>query len=914
MAERTLLCIEPDAGTVAEIRRAFAPHGLRVESIPNGEQAIDWARQNHPALVVLSVEPRKVGYAICNKLKRGPSTRDIPLILVSAEETMATFDQHKKLKSRAEEYMLKPLDRAELVTKVNRLIDLDADAAPAADHDIEEIELADDELSEVSLDDEEDLVEESFASSPHTVATDDAAVISAADVVSDGIPAGSEEPLNRLGELSQPNPVDMSAPSPFQDSGGVATGSGPVHFDAEQFDQETQAAFAALESSSAEGGTPSPDMLHLGTPAAAPAPAGPDVVDLQSMWSDADLPAKMPWETPSASGMGTAAAGAGEGGGAPGGAFEAMNDRPGETRRTSDVHRALALPGPVTPPPAVAAVPTPDSLHDAWHDSSQDQLLAGLGTEVPPLPEEVLYDERQSADTAARDQRIRELEATVAELQAHGEAVDSEKRASEARASELLGRIASLETERQTLRKELDEQREHATQVASQGAFSKERELLNLREIINRKDKDILDLRDGLDAKERLILDHKDKIREHERARRDLEERTLGFEKSLVAANEKVQELTQDKEKSVEREKGLKARLDDAHEELRKGQDEIEAVRKRALQETERVRAEGEKVRAELEAKIADLEESHRNSLATAADEWSAAEAAEKAAHQSELIRLEAAHRAEVEGLQRRLNEEVATATERLQTELLKLRREHEKAIASLKEEQALQLASERQAYETQTEAKHRGHREEVMALRRRHEEELTAAEDRRQRDILEQEQRRVTELEAAENRRRLELQARDEDHHARVTEAERRHLVEKTELAERYRTEHDQALGRAARAEGELVARTQEIEQAYRRLASFEADLDAARAELGDRDVRLSQARDRLGELEAKIGDYEDQIVRAFQRLRSDEKTTEKIRRALGVALALLDERAVSGQGGGGLKPLPAADEAEKS
>jgi len=901
MAERTLLCIEPDAATVAEIRRAFAPHGLRVESISNGEQAIDWARHNHPALIVLAVEPRKVGYAICNKLKRGPATRDIPLILISAEETMATFDQHRKLKSRAEEYMLKPLDRAELVTKVDRLVDLDADAAPAADHDIEEIELADDELSEVSLDEEEDLVEEAFASSPHTVATDDAAVISAADVVSDGIPAGSEEPLNRLGELSQPNPVDMSAPSPFQDSGSIADGSAPVHFDAEQFDQETQAAFAALESSSAEGGTPSPDMLHLGTPAAAPAPAASDVVDLQTMWSEADLPAKMPWETPASTGPATAAEGAGDVASALGGAFDGMDARPAETRRPSDVHRPLDLPGPITPPPVVA-------------EPAEDPLLAGLGTEVPPMPEEVLYDERQNADTAARDQRISELEALVADLQAHKEAVDSEKRASDARASELQGRIASLETERQTLRKELDEQREHATQVASQGAFSKERDLLNLREIINRKEKDILDLRDGLDAKERLILDHKDKIREHERARRDLEERTLGFEKSLVAANEKVQELTQDKEKSVEREKGLKARLDDAHEELRKGQDEIEAVRKRALQETERVRAEGEKVRAELEAKIADLEESHRNSLASAADEWSAAEAAEKAAHQSELLRMETAHRAEVEGLQRRLNEEVATAAERLQTELLKLRREHEKAIASLKEEQALQLASERQAYETQTEAKHRGHREEVMALRRRHEEELTAAEDRRQRDILEQEQRRVTELEAAENRRRVELQARDEDHHARVTEAERRHLVEKTEMAERYRTDHDQALGRAARAEGELVARTQEIEQAYRRLASFEADLDAARAELGDRDVRLSQARDRLGELEAKIGDYEDQIVRAFQRLRSDEKTTEKIRRALGVALALLDERAVSGQGGGGLKPLPAADEAEKS
>ena len=99
-----------------------------------------------------------------------------------------------------------------------------------------------------------------------------------------------------------------------------------------------------------------------------------------------------------------------------------------------------------------------------------------------------------------------------------------------------------------------------------------------------------------------------------------------------------------------------------------------------------------------------------------------------------------------------------------------------------------------------------------------------------------------------------------------------------------------------------------QEIEQAYRRLSGLEADLDAARAELGNRDVRLAQTRDRIAELEAKVADYEDQIVRAFQRIRADDKTTEKTRRALAVALALLDERANAPT----QAPRTAADESE--
>ncbi len=879
MAQRSVLCIEPDGAAVGEIRRAFGAYGFRVESIPNGEQAVEWARTHNPSLIVLSVEPRKVGYAICNKLKRSPSLREIPLVLTSAEETMATFEQHKKLKSRAEEYLLKPLDMRDLLAKANRLIALGESQTPGQlvdDDDSAEIEIADDEIAEVSLEEADDLLEEAddlpaaveptqttAAPSPPDPGRASQRPSQAREALRDAV----GESIGMLGELSQPyGAPDSSGPSPFRDATGGPAPAQEGSFDAEQFDQETQAAFAALEAGASEGGGRSlrePVLSPVEARQGSGASTG-DVVDLQSLWGEGDLPAKMPWEEPPA-----------------------------------------ALAGAVDPY-AAQLTPPPHSA-ESLSAVTDDALLGGLGMEVPPLPEEVLYGEHSGADGGAKDQRILDLQARL-------DAAQEEKRTANGRLAELQSRISSLEAERQTVRKEQDELRERMTQAASQGAFSKERDLLGLREIINKKEKDILDLRDALDAKERLILDHKDKIRENERARRDLEERTLGFEKNLVAANEKVAELFQDKEKSVEREKGLKARLDDAHEELRKGQDELEALRKRIGQEIERGRIEVDKTRIELEAKFADAEELHRNTLAKATDEWASAEATEKAAHQTELARLEAAHRSEVDGLQRRLAEEVSSAAERLQNELLKLRRDQEKAIASLKEEQALQLASEREAYETQTEAKHRAYRDEVMGLRRRHEEELTAAEDRRQRDILEQEQRRVAELEQAEIRRRAELQARDEEHHLRVTEMERRHLIEKTEIGERHRTEHDQAVGRAVRAEGELVARAQEIEQAYRRLAGFEADLDAARAELGDRDVKLSQLRDRVSELEAKAADYEDQIVRAYQRLRGDEKTTEKVRRALAVGLALLDERTASAAAQAPLKAAAAGEEAEKS
>jgi DNA-binding response OmpR family regulator len=816
MADRIALCIEPDSATADQIRKLLTPNGFQVKNIPSGDDAMEWGRSHKPAVIVLSVEPKKVGYAICNKLRRSPSLREVPLVLISGEETPATFEQHRKLKSRADEYMLKPIDGEDLLVKLGGLLKLNL-SAPAAD---------DDEVHELDADSDIVMAED-----------DDIDIVSSASSEEDD---GEEKTLavdpDNYGIVAESaNARDTSEQHVLPDDSVPST-----PFEGEKFDPETQAAFAALEAGSPEN-----------------VPAGGDMVDLRNLWSDDDLPPNLAWEKAPGEVNGASAV-------AQPSIVEAV---PEATGLDPDVYRTGETLGPE---PLVSDALLTSALHNAPTNEH----------DVPPAPDEIAFED---VSTEASGRIISETFGAPA-------ADDGRVREAEARNAELEARIHSLENERQTLRKEIEEARERFTQSAT---FSKEREFLGLREIINKKEKDILDLRDALDAKERQVLDHKDKIRELDRARRDLEESTIGFERSLVAANEKVAELGQDREKSSEREKGLKARLDDAHVELRKSHDEVDAIKKRAAQEEARARTEADRLRGEMETRLGEQEEAHRAETAGLSDEHAEAMAAAEGARQAELARLDAAHRSEVEALQRRLTEEQAQAGERLSNEVAKLRREHEKAIAAAREEQAVQLASERQSYEALAEQKERDHRNEILGMRRRHEEEALSAEERRQRDIAEQEARRISELEAAETRRRTELTARDEDHHVRVTEIERRHLTEKTDLTEKHRTDYDQALSRAARAEGELAARVQEIEQAYRRLAGLEADVDAARAELGNRDVRLAQSRDRIGELEGKVADYEDQIVRAFQRIRSDDKTAEKTRRALAVALALIDERA---------------------
>ena len=246
MADRIALCIEPDADTAAQIRKLLEPRGFVVKSIPNGDEAMEWGRANPPVVIILSVEPRKIGYALSNKLRRSPTLRDVPLVLISAEETLATFEQHKKLKSRANEYLLKPLDPEVFVEKVTAL------AGEAGGGDEEEIHELDADSDIVLADD------------------DDLAIVSSEE--------DDDEDRTLLAGETRASKDEAAADKGSHDTSEheIEAGEGTPPFEGEKFDPETQAAFAALEANSPETSSQSNDM-----------------VDLRNLWSDDDLPANL---------------------------------------------------------------------------------------------------------------------------------------------------------------------------------------------------------------------------------------------------------------------------------------------------------------------------------------------------------------------------------------------------------------------------------------------------------------------------------------------------------------------------------------------------------------------------------------------------------------------------------------------
>ncbi len=95
--------------------------GFEVVQAANGLEAIERATTERPDLILMDVRmPRMTGYEACKKLKEIETTKDIPIIFLSAKGQESEIQQG--LSVGAEEYILKPFAPDELVNQVRGVL------------------------------------------------------------------------------------------------------------------------------------------------------------------------------------------------------------------------------------------------------------------------------------------------------------------------------------------------------------------------------------------------------------------------------------------------------------------------------------------------------------------------------------------------------------------------------------------------------------------------------------------------------------------------------------------------------------------------------------------------------------------------------------------------------------------------
>lgn len=152
-----VLVFESDNDFANQLVSGLSAYGCETQVVEDGEAGIAKAEAGTPDLILLSIElPRMNGFSVCNKLKRNSDLKKVPLVLMSSEATEETFEQHKRLRTRAEEYVKKPITVDELVARIQPLVSLEKSAE---DDDLEELDeviieedLADDAAEEGDVD------------------------------------------------------------------------------------------------------------------------------------------------------------------------------------------------------------------------------------------------------------------------------------------------------------------------------------------------------------------------------------------------------------------------------------------------------------------------------------------------------------------------------------------------------------------------------------------------------------------------------------------------------------------------------------------------------------------------------------------------------------------------------------------
>lgn len=115
---RTVLVVEDDPKSMKLTRDLLNTMGISTIQARDGEEGVTQAKAFRPDLILMDIMmPRKDGYSACQELKTDPSTRHIPVVMLTA----VGYELNKKLAEGvgAQGYVTKPFSRQTLMDAIS---------------------------------------------------------------------------------------------------------------------------------------------------------------------------------------------------------------------------------------------------------------------------------------------------------------------------------------------------------------------------------------------------------------------------------------------------------------------------------------------------------------------------------------------------------------------------------------------------------------------------------------------------------------------------------------------------------------------------------------------------------------------------------------------------------------------------
>ncbi len=127
------LLLADDSITIQKVvELILAEEGIEIKAVNNGEEALDAVPSFQPDIILADIDmPKMNGYQLCERLKKEGSTRDIPVILLTA--AFEPVDEELAQQVQADDFLVKPFESQDLLSKIRSVLK----ASPAQEAEVE---------------------------------------------------------------------------------------------------------------------------------------------------------------------------------------------------------------------------------------------------------------------------------------------------------------------------------------------------------------------------------------------------------------------------------------------------------------------------------------------------------------------------------------------------------------------------------------------------------------------------------------------------------------------------------------------------------------------------------------------------------------------------------------------------------
>lgn len=119
--KQTILIIDDSSVNNILLENILQDEGYNVQVAFNANEAMAYIREQKPHLILLDIMmPGKNGYDILQDLRKDESTKNIPVVMVSAKSYTEDIEKAKIL--GANDYIAKPINIRDIVAKIEKNI------------------------------------------------------------------------------------------------------------------------------------------------------------------------------------------------------------------------------------------------------------------------------------------------------------------------------------------------------------------------------------------------------------------------------------------------------------------------------------------------------------------------------------------------------------------------------------------------------------------------------------------------------------------------------------------------------------------------------------------------------------------------------------------------------------------------